>query len=63
VEGDLVIRIEHGKGLTENEVAALEADLRRSFRSETRINPTFRWEPPFSLPRVAMKAHLLEIAS
>ncbi len=63
VEGDLVIRIEHGKGLTENEVAALEVDLRRSFRSEARINPAFRWEPPFSLPRVAMKAHLLEIAS
>ncbi|MBI5439906.1 MAG: AMP-binding protein [Deltaproteobacteria bacterium] len=57
----LKIRIEHGQGLSSEELAQLEEDLSKAFRDSLRVSPKFDWVPPDSIPRGTHKTKLIEI--
>lgn len=57
----LTLRIEYGEGVTEGDLAGLEADISTHFRYHLRIRPALKWLAPGTLPREAMKTNLIVI--
>ncbi len=59
----LKIKIEHGEGMRENDIAALEEQMHKVFKETVRVTPKFIWVAPESIPReTAKKTKLIEIA-
>ncbi len=61
VDPPLVVRLERGEALQEEDASALEPEILAAFRSDLRITPKLIWLPARSLPREAMKTKLIEI--
>jgi len=59
----LKIKIEHGEGMRENDIAALEEQMHKVFKETVRVTPKFIWVAPESIPReTAKKTKLIELA-
>lgn len=57
----LRIRLEHGEGIAGPELAALEAEMAKSFKESARVTPEFLWVSPGTLPREMKKTKLIEL--
>ena len=61
VRPPLVIRLERGEGLQDDDIPALEAEIIQACRDALRLTPKLIWLPPLALPREAMKTKLIAI--
>ncbi len=59
----LRLAIEHGPGLSGNELGDLEQELVRRCREDLRVAPSIDWLAPETLPRESKKSRLVEISA
>ncbi len=60
VEPPLPIQVEHGDGLSREELSALKGELEQTLRSRLTFTPNITLVPPQTLPRFEMKAKLVK---
>ena len=63
VRPPLRLAIEHGAGLSRDDLGTLEQELLRRCREDLRVAPAIDWLAPETLPRESKKSRLVEIAA
>jgi phenylacetate-CoA ligase len=63
VRPPLHLAIEHGPGLSGDELGVLEQELVRRCREDLRVAPAIDWLAPETLPRESKKSRLVEISA
>ena len=61
VSPPLKIKLEHGEGISVDEIPGLESEMIAYFKENLRINPKFIWLEPGTLPREMKKTKLVEV--